>query len=243
MRLLWWMAAITATACAQSIATFEVASIKPSNDPPGSASFVNTETGRVHAQNVTLKRCIRSAYGVPESQIAGGPKWADEDRYVIDAKAPIAAGDSELSVMMQSLLADRFKLTIHRETRMLPGYALVVSKTGVTAKRSASDGPSIGNSSRTMIDAQSCTMNQLAMKLSEVLHLPVADATAVAGKFDFHLEWTPEDTQAKAAGSIAAEPGISIFAALQEKLGLKLEAHKVPTEVVVIDRAEKPSEN
>lgn len=216
---------------------FEVASIKPSNDGPGS-SGISTNNGRLSGRNVTLKRCVRSAYGVQEAQILGGPKWLDEDRYYIEAKASGPAGDRELSIMLQSLLAERFQLALHRETRTLPGLALVVGKGGLKAKPSATSSSSRTNSSRGIIQAERCSMTQLALKVSEVLRLPVADMTNVQGDFDFKLEWTPDDGDKSIAAS-----GPSIYAALQEQLGLKLQSRKVPVEVLVIDHAEKPSEN
>lgn len=230
---------------------FEAASIKPSQAEPGSGSGIATRTGRISAPNVTLKRCIRGAYDVQESQIVGGPKWVEEDRYDIEAKAAGPAGGHELMAMLQSLLAERFKLAFHRETRDVPGYALVAGRGGIKAKRSQPDAGSKSNSSRTEIDAEACSMRQLALKLSEVIHLPVADSTGIEGAFDFQLKFTPDDMQAKPPsggdkpGAVPVDPanGPSIFAALQEQLGLKLEARKVPTEVLVIDRAEKPSEN
>jgi len=229
---------------------FEAASIKPSKVEPGGSSGITTRKGGISARNVTLKRCIRGAYDVQESQIVG-PKWAGEDRYDIDAKAAGPSGDSELMAMLQSLLAERFGLAFHRETRELPGYALVVGKSGLKAKRSQPDGDSRSISSRVAIDAQACSMRRLAQKLSEVIHAPVADLTGVPGEFDFQLKWTPEDMQARPPsdgnkpGSALADlaNGPSVFTALQEQLGLKLEPRKVPTEVLVIDRAEKASEN
>ena len=230
---------------------FEAASIKPSKAEPGSSSGVTTKKGSISARNVTLKRCIRGAYDIQESQIVGGPKWAGEDRYDIDAKAAGPAGDHELMVMLRSLLSERFKLEFHRETRELPGYALVVAKSGLKAKRSQPDAGCRSNASRVAIDAEACNMRQLAQKLSEVIHLPVADLTGVEGEFDFQLKWTPDDMQAKPPsvgdkpGTVAVDlaNGPSVFAALQEQLGLKLEPRKVPTEVLVIDHAEKASEN
>jgi len=230
---------------------FEAASIKPSKAEPGSSSGIPTRTGSISARNVTLKRCIRGAYDVQESQIAGGPKWVDEDRYDIDAKAAGPAGDRELMAMLRRLLSERFKLEFHRETRELPGYALVVGKGGLKAKRSQPEAESRTNSSREAIDAEACSLHQLAQKLSEVIHLPVADLTGVEGEFDFQLKWTPDDMRAKPPSGgdkpgtlpVDLSNGPSVFAALQEQLGLKLEPRKVPTEVLVIDHAEKASEN
>lgn len=227
---------------------FEVASIKPSLDPPGSVVGIFESKGRINAKNVTLKRCVRGAYDIPEPQIVGGPKWADEDRYYIEAKAAVPAGDHELMLMLQTLLADRFKLVLHREQRAIPGYRLVLGKGGLKAQVTAPDRGSVGHSRRGRIEAEGCTLSQLALKLAEALKQPVLDATGVAGKFDLKLEWTPDDLQAKPptadqrpGGSPESRP--SIFAALQEQLGLKLESSKVPAEVLVIDSAEKPSAN
>jgi uncharacterized protein (TIGR03435 family) len=210
---------------------FEVASIKPTTAEPGSGSGISSDTGRIAGRNVTLRRCVRGAYGMPEAQIYGGPKWVDEERYDIDAKAAGPAGDHQLMAMLQQLLAERFKLVIHRETRPLSGYALLAGKKGITAKRSEPDTGSRTNSSRRSIDATGCSMGCLAAKLAEVLHVPAADSTGLEGKFDFKLEWIPDDLQT------------AVLPALEEQLGLKLEGRKVPTEVIVIDRAEKASAN
>jgi uncharacterized protein (TIGR03435 family) len=210
---------------------FEVASIKPSAAEPGSSSGIDTDTGKIAGHNVTLKRCMRGAYDIPEARIFGGPKWVEEERYDINAKSAGPAGGPELMAMLQTLLAERFKLEFHRETRPLPAYALVLGKKGITAKPSEPGTPWRSNSSRRAIDATGCSMGCLAMKLSEVLHAPVTDATALEGKFDFKLEWTPDELQT------------AVFPALEEQLGLKLEGRKVPTEVLVIDSAEKASAN
>jgi uncharacterized protein (TIGR03435 family) len=231
--------------------SFEAASVKPSKDGPDSGSGITTTKGRISARNVTLKRCVRGAYGIEEAQVLGGPKWVDEARYDIEARAAGPAGDHELMMMLQSLLAERFKLAFHRETRALPGYALVLGKGGLKAKPSEPDADSRTSSRWGIIEGAGCDMAHLALKLSEALHLPVADFTAVPGEFDFKLEWTADDMQAKPPSGgdkpvIAAPEGVSgpsIFEALQEQLGLKLESRKVPAEVLVIDSAEKPSEN
>jgi len=229
---------------------FDAASVKPSLDPPGSVVGIFESKGRISAKNVTLKRCVRGAYNIPEPQITGGPKWVDQDRYYIEAKATVPAGGHELMLMLQTLLADRFKLVFHREQRTIPGYRLVLGKGGPKAQASAPDRGSVGHSQRGLIEAEGCTMPQLALKLAEVLQRPVLDATGVAGKFDLKLEWAPDDMQARPpaadqhAGNAPESPGgPSIFAALQEQLALKLVASRVSAEVLVIDSAEKPSEN
>ena len=193
---------------------------------------------------------MRGAYNVPEPQIIGGPKWVDQDRFYIEATAATPADDHELMLMLQTLLADRFKLVFHREQRTIPGYRLVLGKSGLKSQASAPDSGSAGDSRRGRIDAKGYSMAQLSLKLAEALKLPVLDATGVAGKFDFKLEWTPDDMQAKppsveqrAGNPLEAGAGPSIFEALQEQLGLKLESGKFPAEVLVIDSVEKPSEN
>jgi len=176
--------------------------------------------------------------------------WIDKDRYYIAAKATSPAGGHELMQMLRALLADRFKLVFHREQRTLSGYRLVLAKSGLKATSGATDSGSAGHLQRGRVDTCSaCTMAQLAVKLAEVLKQPVVDATGVAGEFDFKLEWTPDDMQPKSsfdqrAGNLwEYSDGPSIFVALQQQLGLKLESAKLPIDVLVIDSAEKPSEN
>ena len=218
---------------------FEVASIKRSQDAPGSPSGIAESAGGIIAKHVTLKRCVRGAYNVAESQIVGGPKWVDQDRYYIAAKSVARANGSELMLMLQALLADRFSLVFHRELRTVSGSKLVLGKGGLKAPVSAPESRSTSNSTRSRIDCESCTMAQLAMKLSEILHWPVVDRTSVVGKFDLKLDWKTEGADADPA----AEGGTSIFTALQEQLGLKLESGKISVEVLVIDSAKRPSEN
>jgi uncharacterized protein (TIGR03435 family) len=119
--------------------------------------------------------------------------FATTIRYYIDAKAPGPAGDSELMLMLRSLLAERFQLALHPENRDLTGYALVVAKGGLKAKPSAPEAPNKGDSRRGGLDAEGATMAYLATKISGLLHLPVVDSTAIEGRFDIHLRWTTED--------------------------------------------------
>lgn len=224
-------------------AAFDAASIKPSEAPNGNSSGVNTKPGRLEARNVTLRRCIRGAYNVPEAQVVGGPKWVDDLRYNIDAKAPGPAGDDDLMLMLQSLLAERFQLKIHRETRPMNGYALVVAKTGLKLQPVQSDGEcnEDANTGGTVskITSKNCGMPALAAKLAECLHLPVADATGIPGRYTTTLEWSPDELRAKSDS--AAAP--SLDEALQATMGLKLEARKVPTQMIVIDSAVPASGN
>jgi uncharacterized protein (TIGR03435 family) len=220
-------------------ASFDAASIKPSAAPPGN-SGINTNNGYLSAYNVTLKRCIAGAYGITEDQVIGGPKWISENRYDITARGP---GHTE--EMLKTLLAERFRLVTHPQSETRSGYALTVAKSGIKATVSVipPGGPSTTNSSRTRIEAKLCSMPVLARKLAAVLGQPVADETQDARSFDFVLQWVPDEVMSKASAGSDAASGPSLFTAVQEQLGLKLESRKVPVDVLVVDRAEFPSEN
>lgn len=221
-------------------ASFDVASIKPGNADPGS-SGVDTDRGLLRMQNVTLRRCIMSAYSVSGFEILGGPKWLDDLRYDIIARTSAAGGNDALMEMLQSLLADRFHLSLHRATQSLTGYSLTVSKGGIKATPSDGDGSST-NGGKGRIDAKGATMARLAMRLSNLLGAPVVDMTQESRKFDFSLRWSPESML---SGPVTADTpnAPTLFTALQEQLGLKLDSRKVPVEVLVIDHAEPASEN
>ncbi len=235
-----WIAAQTA-----AVPSFEVASIRPAS--PDATDFgVDTDPGLLRVEAQPLRAIVRVAYGVNESQVVGGPKWADSDRFDITGRANGPAGTRELFAMLQSLLADRFKLAIHRETRTAQGYALVVAKGGVKMQKSEST-ESNSHGGRGRIDAQGFSMRQLAERLTRVMRAPVEDATETPGGFNFSLIWNPDDPSAKPLSAdrsaIEDSNAPSIFTAIQEQLGLKLESRKVTMEVIVIDRAEKPGDN
>ena len=225
---------------------FEVASIKPSKADPSSSSGIKTGHGRLSAQNVTLRRCIIGAYGVGPHQILSGPDWLDSDRFEIAAIADQPVGDSVLMVMLQSLLAERFKLALHRETRIIQAYTLEIGKNGPKLEK-AEAGESVTNSStsngRAMIDAHYASMDGLANVLARQMDLPVVNQTRLEGVFNFKLQWTRESAQPAKAGDAAVEEAPSIFTAIQEQLGLRLRAQKAAVEILVIDHAERPAEN
>jgi uncharacterized protein (TIGR03435 family) len=235
--------------------TFEVASVKPA-DPDRRGTTINFPNGTFNATGVTVKNCITLAYDIPSFQLAGGPSWIGDQRYDIVAK--VAAGAVKASrdperlpqmrAALQALLADRFQLVIHRETKMIPGYALVVAKSGLKLKETTDDGSPDFGSNRGKFTAHEISMELLARNLAGLLSRPVADTTGIKGVFDLNLEWTPDEVQSPAKpGGEAAEPpapgGPSIFTALQEQLGLKLETQRTPVEMIVIDRIEKPTSN
>jgi uncharacterized protein (TIGR03435 family) len=228
---------------------FEVASVKVSKEPPGSDSSHST-LGRLSMRNMTLRASIGMAYDVKEPQVLGGPKWLDSDRYDIDAKSAGAARGPELRAMLQTLLAERFHVALHRETKTVPGFALVVVKAGLKmpAVEPGQSNLSTHNGSMT---AKKASMTNLASSLSRRLGAPVDDATGLASVFDFKFEIPLQDNHAAppsgdnpdAEASDPASFGAALSHALEDQLGLKLEACKIPVEVLVIDRAEKPVEN
>jgi uncharacterized protein (TIGR03435 family) len=211
---------------------FEVASIKPSNADPRSYGM-NTGNGQLHANNMTLKRCIMGAYSVGPSQVVGGPDWLDLDRWEIVAKTEQPVGDRALMVMLQALLADRFKLALHREQKPIQAYVLEVGKNGPKLEKGDGKGSSTDNG-RGNIVATNATMDRFAEILARQMDLPVLNHTGLDGVFNVKLQWTPDSTQ---------PDGLSIFTAIQEQLGLRMPAQKVPVEVLVIDHVERPSEN
>jgi uncharacterized protein (TIGR03435 family) len=223
-------------------AEFAVSTVKLDKSESNFSSGIDTEHGMLRAENVTLKRCIMGSYGVGPEQVVGGPDWADTLRFDIVAKAdqPVQ-DDAVMNVMLQRLLADRFKLGLHRETRTLEAYVLEVDKKG--AKLAAAKGGDSSTNTETnqagvTITARNTGMGLLAEDLARVVDLPVLDQTGLKGIYDFTLHWTPDNLRvANNADSI------SVFAAIAEQLGLRLRATKAPVEVLVIDHAEMPSEN
>jgi uncharacterized protein (TIGR03435 family) len=214
---------------------FEVASIKPTGaDLLNAPSGIKTGHGRIAASNVTLKRCIAGAYGIGPHQIAGGPAWLDSDRFEINAKSEREENDDAVLMgMLRILLAERFKLTVHRETRSVPALVLEVAKNGPKLEK-AEDGEATTRNGRGLIDATRITMMRFAEVLSRQMDLPVVDATGLKGTFNLKLEWTP--------GGDAGDSRPTVFMALQQ-LGLRLESRKTPVEILVIDHAERPLEN
>ena len=225
--------------------TFEAASIKPSKARDDSTSWYS-RLGYLVMKNQPLRRLVAIAYGLNEDQVSGGPKWVDSDRFDIEARAAEPAKDPELLLMLQRLLAERFQVAVHRENTSGPGYALVQLKSGLRVRPDESEGKSKWNTHRGEIVAERITMTRLAESLTRLLGAPVVDMTGAPGAYTFNLEWTPE--QQHTAGSHeapATDPpaGPSLFDVLSQKLGLRLENRKVAIEKLVIDRADKPSEN
>ena len=259
--------------------TFEVASIKPNKSgSPGTRIMI--PPGKVTVSGITLKQFIAIAYHVRDFQVSGGPSWINSDRYDIDAKAedsvveelrklPPEEGAKQMGLMVQSLLADRFQLKVSHTLKDLPVYALVIAKNGPKLHEAnpgdtypngikGLDGvahPGMMRMGRGQLTGQALPMGSLVMLLSQQLGRTILDQTGLKGKYDFELQWTPDQGQgAMLPGPPGGGPGAdsppppdasgpSIFTAIQEQLGLKLESTKGPVDILVIDHIEKPSEN
>ena len=193
--------------------------------------------GKFTASNITLWLLIETAYRMQRYQLSGAPAWLDTEKYDIAAEADHSVSSDELKLMLQALLSERFKLAIHKETREMAGYALTVTKNG--PKLNPPTGTKLGVLVTVTTDslrwtAENETTSRLAERLSGSLGQPVLDKTGLHDRFSFTLEYA-RNTQT------SDQP--SIFTAIQEQLGLKLDAQKAPCDVFVIDRVEKASEN
>jgi len=258
---------------------FEAASIKP--QAPSSDGSIRTmvqfpPNGRLTSAGATVKTLICVAYGLSDFQVLGGPNWIEEDRYDVLA-TPGSALEEQLQKMksddntqakrqmLQALLADRFKLILHHDTKELPIYGLVVAKSGSKLQETKPDdaNPDAANapahptnkgrmrmsidSGSIEITATGMAMDGLARQLASQLHSTVQNNTGLKGIYDFTLRFTPDDAPMDASGganaSLADNGGTSIFAAVQDQLGLKLESKKGPVEIVVVDHVDKPSDN
>jgi uncharacterized protein (TIGR03435 family) len=253
---------LAGVAFAQS-SKFEVASIKPSSPDAHGSSILTDKVGGLNAENMPLRALITMAYGIREFQLSGGPGWVGTDRYDIIAKperaestAPLPTDtpmtddqrkvrDDQWKDRVRNLLAERFGLVVHKETKEEQIYVLTVAKGGPKLTVVATPGGRQGISgNRGRSQGFAATMGLMAMNLSNNVGRPVVDKTGLTEKYDWVLEWTPD---MPATGSDAPQPvdgpGPTIFTALQEQLGLKLESSKGPVETYVIDKVDRPSEN
>lgn len=254
---------------------FEVASIKPA--PPGGRGMYirNSPGGRVEMTNMTLKEMIVIAYRIQPYQVSGGPSWIDSARFDVAAKAESNPKPGEMPLMLQAMLADRFQLTLSRETKDLPIYAIVVARKdgklgpGLVETKAGScetvdpakplpppappgeprprfcGGMRMGNGE---LHGVGIPVASLAPILSRTLGRTVIDSSGLTAKYDVTMDWAPDDPAVTLGPdgprqSSSDRSGPSIFTAIQEQLGLKLEARKGPVEIFIIDRVEKPSEN
>lgn len=242
---------------------FEVASIKPADPTTRGMGLDRSAGGGLSATGVTLKTLIELAYEIQDFQLSGGPSWLRNDRYDIVARPDHLEGPAEISQAtgaqqrllwehwrerLRSLLAERFQLSVRHETKEGSVFTLVVGKNGHKLRESDNQGGV--NRNFGVITGKGTTTEMFAHVLSGILVHPVVDATGLTGKYDFKLEWTEEPHMIdKGGGLIGTTPapadpsGPSIFSAIQDQLGLKLEPRKGPIESIVIERAERPSAN
>ncbi len=230
-----------------SAPAFEVATIKPAAPSPDGHTHINHPPGdRFSAQNITLLALLSWAYRLPQNQILDAPSWFAITRFDLQAKLDTSKPSPELSndedqarkrQMLESLLAERCSFAAHSETRILPAYDLVQAKGGSLLKPSASSGKSI-NTYHSGFEATGLTLPLIAEQLSYIAGRVVIDKTNLAGRYDLKLQWTLDNTPATEEQAFP-----TLFTAIQEQLGLKLDTAREPVAVLVIDHVDPPSEN
>lgn len=224
--------------------SFEVATIKPS-DPNETGNFI-VGGHRLVIEGQTVNDLVSFAYAVHRKQIVDGPPWLETERFDIDGQAdqPGVANLHQVQEMLQKLLADRFGLKLHREKRNLAIYAVTLAKGGLKLTPSPKNTYGLptqsghGQGGQQQRKFTNNSMSDFALGMQAYMDRPVVDETGLPGRYDFTLRWTPDNVPTNEPG---APPGI--FTAIQEQLGLKLEATKGPADVLVIDHIEKPSAN
>jgi hypothetical protein len=232
--------ALAICACAPALAqnTFEVASVRPHQ--PDRSGWLTVRFSvrralpirgdRFTEANASITDLLMDAYDIEDFRIIGVPAWAQapRERFDIEAKAAVVPTQDELRQMLQALLADRFQIKLHHESRPLPVYALVPAKGGPKLRKAADD--------------SGTTIPMLVRTISSGVDRPVVDATGLTGNYELpKIDWV-QFARAKHGDTDAASEG-SIFSVIQQELGLKLEPRKDPLDVVVIDRAERPTAN
>jgi len=244
------MAAAVVWAQGQTPTEFEVASVRPNTANDRIVTINVGPGGRFAARGYTLVLLMQRAYGVMDWNVSGGPGWIRTDRYDVVATANIAGNltEAQLRPMLQALLAERFKLRLHKGSKEMAGYALVVGKGGPKVK-AAADGeehPDTFRMSGTGIRGQGITMEDFARYVAGKLGLVAVDKTGLKGLYDFKVDWQV-DTDQDTSGLPGADPRdalrSAVFGALQDQLGLKLNPQKIAVQMLVIDSIEKASAN
>ncbi len=264
---------VAATDAGIKLPVFDVVSVKPNKSESGMIRVMNKPDGYT-ATNVSLKMLIQMAYGIREDLISGGPGWVESAHFDFDAKVAGADVDAlkklspeQRRMVLRPALEDRFKLKVHTETKQLPVFELGVAKGGTKLKEASPDasypngfkGPDgvahggIMRMGHGELVGQGVEIKGLVNMLSQQLKQTVIDKTGLTGKYDFELNWTPDDGPGpmfhgsdgspQKADTAPDASGPTIFTALQEQLGLKLQSAKGPVETLVIDHVEMPSEN
>ena len=223
---------------------FDVASVKPNNTGLNSGS-ISRSGGRITLDNVSLRECVMFAYSIPlgrEYELVG-PGWLEAEKFDIAATFPPATSRGLVRDMVRNLLAERFGLKVHRESRNLKAYALVKARGGPKLTQSVSgDNDDDSFTFREgHVTVRAMSMASFADRLSgSAFHLdrPVVDRTGIVGAYDFTLEWAPNGL------SVDERPGASLFTAIQEQLGLKIDAQRIAASILVVDQINKvPSSN
>lgn len=241
------------TMAADADPTYEVVTIKPS-DPNDRNYGFQTDGRQVRVANETVDFMIAFAYGIHVKQIVGAPAWFSTDHYFVDG-VPDAPGEPNLPQfrsMIRKVLADRFGLKVHSEKRELSVYALTVAKGGPKLTKSLGNPngpPNDDFSTSAWMKETNTTMGEYAKAMQYVLDRPVVDQTGLEGRWNFLLKWTPDESQFTTIGARIPPPSDDpnappgLFTAIQEQIGLKLEAVKAAADVIVIDHVERPSAN
>lgn len=226
---------------AEAPPAFEVASIRPSQE---GRENVDVRPGNVTMRNMRLAGAIRWAYNVLDVQVSG-PDWLNTARFDIIAKAGEAAKEPEMQKMMQTLLADRFKLELHRQTKELNAMVLTIAKGGHKLKEVQQEGSPSFSTGKLNLTGKGATIAQLIGFLSREIRLPIVDQTGLTGRYDYFMDINAyiTDEMRTQSGPPVEAPSI-IASALQGQLGLKVEAKKVMLDVLIVDKMEKtPTDN
>ena len=242
-----WLATDVAAVSQQSATAFEVASVKPNNSGSPRSGTSIPPGGRFESTNVTLHQLMKVAYDVRDVQIVGGPAWGKSDRFDVVGKIPEGVPPTSVHEMVQSLLVDRFKLITHKEAREQPVYALVLSRpdrklgpgltvTGCAGDRCGNTSTNESNGSGA-VRGVSRSMSDIAAWIADRVDRDVVDRTGLAEKYDFELRYT----SARIDRTLPSGDMPSLFTALQEQLGLKLESARGTVEIIVIDSVERPT--
>jgi uncharacterized protein (TIGR03435 family) len=233
---------------------FDVATIRPADTDTKGRYLIMQGTHRFVGKYYTLTLLIAAAYDLNPREVSGGPGWVDSDHYDILAVTPgdVRPTHDEQMKMLRNLLSDRFKLTFHREQKVFSIYQLELASSGPKLKPSNAppdDPPALISTvypQRIVLPARNATMSDLTSLLQRaVLDRPVVDKTGLSGRYDFDLTWAPDETQFGGEVPVASSdaPSPPLFTAMQEQLGLRLEATRGPVNALIIDTAQKPTAN
>jgi uncharacterized protein (TIGR03435 family) len=236
-------------------ASFDVAAIKPSGPDSGNGLSVKFLPDGFAARNASVRLLIKIAYNLNDDEVSGGPAWIGLKKFDIDAKRDAATTSStdraQTRLMLQSLLRDRFKLKLRSETKEMATFALVVAKGGPKLKRSTTPDEAVRfQGGLGSITASNATLDQLAAAVEDWVGHPVENMTGLDGKYDFKLEWTPDQASVLSPADAASSPppphdysGPTIFTAVQQQLGLSLQSRKIQAPCEIVESVELPSEN